>query len=147
MIAQLSPRYPRGSPSASSIGVRWAGYFSRYSGAVVLPHTSSSSKSSPAARTKIRAVRLFTLGLRTFSVFADMRFSSLAVGLLGRAVLRERRVRALGEQLDRIGEVHAVDVVVATLDAQQVGLHQHVGVGVPVWRHEAVGGELDQQAE
>ena len=34
-----------------------------------LPHTSTSSKSSPAARTKTRAVRLLTLGFRMFSVF------------------------------------------------------------------------------
>ena len=70
MIAQLSPSAPFGSPSSSSIGVRCAGYFARYSGVVVFPHTSSSSKSSPAARTKIRTVRLLTLGLRMFSVLA-----------------------------------------------------------------------------
>jgi hypothetical protein len=75
MIAQLSQSEPRGSPSSSSSGVRCAGSFSRNSGVVVFPHTSSSSKSSPAARTKIRAVRLFTLGIRTFSVFAAMRSS------------------------------------------------------------------------
>ena len=68
MIAQLSPSEPRGSPSSSSIGVRWAGYFSRYSGLVVLPQTSTSSKSSPAARVKILTVRLLTLGLRMLSV-------------------------------------------------------------------------------
>ena len=68
MIAQLSPSAPRGSSASSSIGVRWAGYFAMYSGDVVLPHTSLSSKSSSAARTKIRAVRLFTLGVRMFSV-------------------------------------------------------------------------------
>ena len=75
MIAQLSPSVPLGSPSSSSIGVRWAGYFSRYSGSVVLPQTSTSSKSSPAARTKIRTVKLLTLGVRMFSVFAAMRSS------------------------------------------------------------------------
>ncbi len=36
---------------------------------VFFPQTSSSSKSSPAARTKIRAVRLLTLGFRMLSVF------------------------------------------------------------------------------
>ena len=72
MIAQLSQSEPFGSPSSSSIGVRWAGSFARNSGVVVFPHTSSSSKSSPAARTKIRAVRLLTLGFRMFSVFAAM---------------------------------------------------------------------------
>ena len=70
MIAQLSPSAPLGSPSSSSIGVRCAGYFARYSGVVVFPQTSTSSKSSPAARTKIRTVRLLTLGFRMFSVFA-----------------------------------------------------------------------------
>ena len=72
MIAQLSQSEPFGSPSSSSIGVRCAGSFARNSGVVVLPQTSSSSKSSPAARTKIRAVRLLTLGLRMLSVFAAM---------------------------------------------------------------------------
>ena len=70
MIAQLSPSEPRGSPSASSIGVRCAGYLPRYSGSLVLPQTSASSKSRPAARTKMRAVRLLTLGFRMFRVFA-----------------------------------------------------------------------------
>jgi hypothetical protein len=72
MIAQLSPSEPRGRPSSSSIGVRCAGYFCMNSGLVVFPHTSTSSKSSPAARTKIRAVRLLTLGFRMFSVFVAM---------------------------------------------------------------------------
>ena len=72
MIAQLSPSVPLGSPSSSIIGVRCAGYFSRYSGLVVFPHTSCSSKSSSAARTKIRTVRLLTLGLRMLSVIAAM---------------------------------------------------------------------------
>src|SRR5919106_3369302 len=72
MIAQLSPSAPRGRPSSSSIGVRCAGYFARYSGVVVFPQTSSSSKSRPAARTKTRTVRLFTLGLRMFSVCAGI---------------------------------------------------------------------------
>ena len=76
MIAQLSPSVPRGRPSSSSIGVRCAGYLARNSGSVVLPQTSFSSKSSPAARTKIRAVRLFTLGVRMFRVLAAMRASS-----------------------------------------------------------------------
>ena len=70
MIAQLSHSEPRGSPASSSIGVRCAGSLARNSGVVVLPQTSSSSKSSPAARTKIRAVRLLTLGCRMFSVFS-----------------------------------------------------------------------------
>ena len=72
MIAQLSPSVPLGSPSSSIIGVRWAGYFSRNSGLVVFPHTSCSSKSSSAARTKMRTVRLLTLGLRMLSVIAAM---------------------------------------------------------------------------
>ncbi len=72
MIAQLSQSEPFGSPSSSSIGVSWAGSLRVNSGASFLPHTSSSSKSSPAARTKIRAVRLLTLGIRTLSVLAAM---------------------------------------------------------------------------
>ena len=72
MIAQLSPSAPRGSPSVSIIGVRCAGYFARYSGLVVLPHTSTSSKSRPAARTKTRTVMLLTLGLRMLSVISAM---------------------------------------------------------------------------
>src|SRR5881397_413056 len=72
MIAQLSHRHPRGSPPSSSIGVRCAGSFARKFGSLVLPQTSTSSKSSPAARTKIRVERLFTLGVRMFSVVAAM---------------------------------------------------------------------------
>src|SRR3954462_2300305 len=72
MIAQLSHIEPRGSSSSSSIGVRCAGSFVRKPGSPFLPQTSTSSKSSPAARTKIRAERLFTLGVRTFSVVAAM---------------------------------------------------------------------------
>ena len=68
MIAQLSHSDPRGSPASSIIGVRWAGSFARNSGSPVLPQTSISSKSRSAARTKIRTVRLLTLGLRTLSV-------------------------------------------------------------------------------
>ena len=72
MIAQLSPSVPFGSPASSSDGVRCGGYFARYSGAVVLPQTSTSSKSRPAARTKSARVRLLTLGLRMFSVLSAM---------------------------------------------------------------------------
>src|SRR5687767_13031466 len=70
MIAQLSPSARRGSPSTSTVGVRCAGYFAMYSSPVVSPQTSFSSKSSPAARMKIRTHRLFTLGLRMFSVYS-----------------------------------------------------------------------------
>ena len=72
MIAQLSQSAPLGRPSSSSSGVRSAGSFARNSGVLFLPQTSSSSKSSPAARTKIRAVRLLTLGFRMLSVFEAM---------------------------------------------------------------------------
>src|SRR3954447_15358469 len=144
MIAQLSPSVPRGSPSVSSIGVRCAGYLARYSRSVVLPHTSRSSKSSPAALTKIRAVRLFTLGVRMLRVFAAMRVLLLAVWVLGRAVAGQRLARALRHPLDGVGEVDAVDVVVAPLHAQLVGLEQHLGVREAVRRVEAVGRELDQ---
>ena len=72
MIAQLSQSEPRGSPSSSSIGVRCGRVLGEELRLAVLPQTSTSSKSSPAARTKMRAVRLLTLGLRMFSVFAAM---------------------------------------------------------------------------
>src|SRR3954452_12817322 len=101
MIAQLSHSEPRGSPASSSIGVRCAGSLERNSGSVVLPQTSFSSKSSPAARTKIRAVRLFTLGVRMFRVLAAMRLLLLsAVRVLGRPVVGQRVARALGHALD-----------------------------------------------
>ena len=72
MIAQLSQSEPLGRPGSSSIGVRWAGSLERNSGVVVSPQTSTSSKSSPAARTKMRVLRLLTLGLRMLSVFSAM---------------------------------------------------------------------------
>ena len=72
MIAQLSHSEPRGSPSSSSIGVSWAGSFATNCGSSFLPHTSFSSKSRPAARTRMRVVRLLTLGRRMLSVCAAM---------------------------------------------------------------------------
>ena len=54
---------------------------------------------------------------------------------------------ALDEPLDRVGEVHRVDVVVAALDAEPVRLEQHLGVREAVRRLEAVRGQLDQQPE
>jgi hypothetical protein len=70
MIAQLSHSDPFGSPSSSSIGVSAAGSLRRNSGSSFFPHTSSSSNSRPAARTKTLVDRLLTLGLRMLSVFA-----------------------------------------------------------------------------
>ena len=84
MIAQLSQSAPRGSPSSSSSGVRREGSFARKSASSCLPQTSTSSKSSPAARTKMRTDRLLTLGVRmliVLSAMALLRFS--AVGVLG----------------------------------------------------------------
>ena len=43
-----------------------------HSGVDLFPQTSVSSKSSPAARTKMRVVMLLTLGLRMFSVVVAM---------------------------------------------------------------------------
>src|SRR5690348_18321475 len=80
MIAQLSHMAPRGSPDSWIVGVRCEGFICRNSGDVVLPQTSTSSKSRPAARTKMRTVRLFTLGFRTCSVMSAM------VYLLGHGV-------------------------------------------------------------
>src|SRR5512138_415512 len=99
MIAQLSPRVPRGRLASSSVGVRCGGYFAVYSGPVDRPQTSTSSKSSPAARTKMRTVRLFTLGLRMFSVYSAI-CPPWLVRVLRRAVVRQRRTRARDEQLD-----------------------------------------------
>src|SRR5215204_3564400 len=123
MIAQLSQRDPRGRALSSSSGVRCAGSLARNSGVVVCPHTLVSSKSSPAARTKMRAVRLFTDGGRMLSEFAAMRSSSsglLAVRLLGRAVLGKRRAGARHERLDRVRDVDLVDMGVAALDPDPV---------------------------
>src|SRR5436190_13012509 len=79
MIAQLSHIEPRGSPPSSNIGVSCAGSLVTKAGSLFLPQTSTSSKSSPAARTKIRAARLFTLGVRMFSVLAAMGPSRLSL--------------------------------------------------------------------
>ena len=78
MIAQLSQSAPFGRPASSSNGVRSAGSLERNSGVVFFPQTSCSSNSSPAARTKMRVVRLLTLGLRMLSVFVAMCFSFLS---------------------------------------------------------------------
>src|SRR5690349_19444673 len=123
MIAQLSQSEPRGSPSSSIIGVRCAGSLRRKSGSRVLPQTSSSSKSRPAARTNMRTVRLLTLGFSTFSLMAAIwlppRFGlQTSVGIPGGALLRERLARARDEQLDRVRQVDLVDVGVAARDAQ-----------------------------
>src|SRR5689334_19916572 len=146
MIAQLSHSEPRGRPSSSSSGVRCAGSLARNSGVVVLPHTFVSSKSSPAARTKIRAVRLFTLGGRMFSLLAAMRLSSL-VGIFRGAVGGEGFLRAGHERLDGVSHVDALDVIVAPLHAESVRLEQHGGMGGAGGRLEAVRRELDQQPE
>src|ERR1041384_8628156 len=71
----------------------------------------------------------------------------LPVRIFGRPVVRERLARARHEALDGIGEVLAADVVVAALDAEAVRLQQDLRVRVPRRRLEAVGGELDQQAQ
>ena len=83
MIAQLSHMLPRGSPSSWSIGVSCAGSIRTNSGASFLPQTSRSSNSSFAARRKIRALRLFTLGVRMLSVLSAISVL-LAVGVVGR---------------------------------------------------------------
>src|ERR687892_314838 len=140
MIAQLSQSEPRGRPSASSIGVSWAGSLRTKSGSSFFPQTSTSSKSSPAARTKMRAVRLFTLGVRMCSLWS-------AMCLLLLVVLRQRSARAVDERLDGVRQVDAVDVVVAALHADPVRLEQHLGVGHAVGWLEAVRRELDQEPE
>src|SRR5690242_14453514 len=153
MIAQLSHNDPLGRPLSSIIGVRCAGSLARKSGVVVCPQTSASSTSMPAARTKMRTVRLLTLGLRMFSVMPAMA-SLLAVvylpgsvRVLGRAVVGQRPPRSCGKDLDRIGQVHLLDVRVAAVHPQQVRLEQDVGVGQSGRRLETVGGKLDQQPQ
>src|SRR5205807_674954 len=129
MIAQLSQSDPRGRPPSSSSGVRSAGSLPRNSGVDFLPQTSSSSNSRPAARTKIRAVRLFTLGFRMLSVLvARGSSSSLAIRVLRGPVVRERGPRPRDERLDGVREVALGDVVVALLHAEPVRLQQHLGV-------------------
>src|SRR3954451_3780972 len=137
MIAQLSHSEPRGSPGSSIIGVRWAGSLARNSGSSVLPQTLTSSNSRPAARTKMRTVRLFTLGGSMFSVLA-------AMWLL---LSRQRAPVAADELLQRVRQVLAVDVVVPALGPDAMGLQQHVGVRVPERRLEAVRRQLDQQPQ
>src|SRR5262249_5456583 len=112
----------------------------------VFPHASISSKSRSAARTKIRTVRLLTLGFSTWSLMAAMA-SSRSVRILGRAVVRQRRARSQHQELDRVGEMDLGDVVVAALHADLVRLEQHVRMSVPERRLEPIGRELDQEAE
>src|SRR5436190_6321219 len=145
MIAQLSQSVVRGRPACSIIGVRWAGFLARNSGVCVLPQTSTSSNSRPAARTKIRTVRLLTLGFSTCSVIVAIR--NLLVGVFGGPVLRERRPRPPRHELDGVGQVDLDDVSVAPLLAQLVRLEQDVGVGVAERRLEPVRRELDQEAQ
>src|SRR5436190_16368655 len=119
MIAQLSHSDPLGNPSSSSSGVRSAGSFARNSGVPFFPHMSTSSKSSPAARTKMRVLRLFTLGVRMLSLFAAI-CSSSSKDSLRRSIFGQAGTRALDQQLDCVGEVRLLDVVVAALDPQPV---------------------------
>src|SRR5438046_4964882 len=136
MIAQLSQREPFGRPASSSSGVRSAGSLPRNSGVLFFPQTSTSSKSSPAARTKMRAVRLLTLGFRMLSVFAAIDPPCLAVGIPRRSVPRERRPRSPDERLDRVREMRLRNVVVPLIDAQPVRLEEHVRVRVAERRVE-----------
>src|SRR5690348_11981720 len=146
MIAQLSQSVERGSPSSSIMGVRCAGFIRRKSGSPVFPHASSSSKSRSAARTKIRTVRLLTLGFSTWSFIAAMA-SSRSVRILGRPVVRQRRPRSRDQELEGVGEMDLGDVGIATLYADPVRLEQHVRMSVPERRLESIGRKLDQQAQ
>src|SRR3954453_20742255 len=56
----------------------------------------------------------------------------LSVRVLRGPVVRERFARARSERLDRVGQVLAVDVVVAALGADPVRLEQHLGMRGPV---------------
>ena len=78
MIAQLSQSALRGRPSSSISGVSREGFFARNSGVSVFPQASISSTSRPAARVKMRTVRLLTLGFSTWSFIAVTGFSVLA---------------------------------------------------------------------
>ena len=109
----------------------------------------------PRSRARRRArrcgrVRLLTLGLRMLSVMRGhviLLRSMRQYGFFGERSSESDCARARDERLDRVGEVHLGDVVVAALDAELVRLEQHVGVRVAVRRLEAVRRELDQQAE
>src|SRR5919198_565533 len=153
MIAQLSHIAPRGRPCVSIVGVRWAGFMARNSGVVVFPHTSTSSKSSPAARTKMRAVRLLTLGFRMWSVMSAMSSSSgsvpcyRSIRILRRSVVRERPPRSSHKRLDGVGQVDLLDVAVAAGDADPVRLEQDVRMREARRRLEPVRGELDQEPQ
>src|ERR1700694_3257247 len=73
--------------------------------------------------------------------------ASVPVGVLWRAIVGEGLARARGEMLDRIGEMHRRDVVVAILRTDLVRLEQHIGVRVSGRWLKAVGGKLDEQPE
>ena len=70
MIAQLSQSTPFGSPVLLEQRREVGGVLREELRRRLLPQTSTSSKSSPAARTKMRVVRLLTLGLRMLSVLS-----------------------------------------------------------------------------
>ena len=62
-------------------------------------------------------------------------------------LLRDRQARpGRQQQLDRIGEVLVGDVMVAALDAQEVGLHQHIDGAEAFGGFELVARELDLEA-
>ena len=54
-------------------------------------------------------------------------------------------VSRLQQQLDGICEVLLGNVVIATLDPQQVGFHQHIGSAITLGGFELVAGEFDLQ--
>src|SRR5580765_5293996 len=105
MIAQLSQSAPLGSPSHSSSGVSCEGSLATKSGSPWWPQTSTSSKSRPAARTKMRTLRLLTLGLRMLRVLAAIVPPYSGVGVAGRAVVRKGFAGASDEVLDRVRQM------------------------------------------
>src|SRR5208282_5265169 len=157
MIAQLSHTTPLGRPGASIIGVRRAGFFARKSSVRVLPYTSSSVKSSLAARTNTRAVMLLTLGLMTCSLIADISFLLFAVdefrrvaapiGILGHPVRRQALGRSLDEAFDRVGQMNLGDRAVAALNAQPMRREQHVRAREAFGGVELPARQLDQEPE
>jgi hypothetical protein len=67
----------------------------------------------------------------------------LSVAVFGAAVLGEGALAAGYEVFDGIGQMSAVDMVIAACDADLVGFEQHIGVAHPLGRFEAVGGQFD----
>ena len=70
-----------------------------------------------------------------------------SVAMFGAAVLGERGLAAGHKIFDGIGEMGAVDMVIAARDADLVSLEQHIGVTHACGGCETIGGKLDPEAQ